>query len=157
MASAVRRTDASSRSAWTIRRAIAAEAISRPTPPATGDVDPLATRRRPAEAEHEAYRCRRIDASRTERRPTTTDAAEEQVGRHFRAVTRKPENVFDPGKEQHTGIVLGIALASYRDRDGDDRFWCCRATTSSSRAHGRHTAQGNRATRSRSSTSTKAR
>lgn len=29
---------------------------------------------------------------------------------------------FDPEKEQHTGVVLGIALASYRARDGDDRF-----------------------------------
>jgi lipoprotein-releasing system permease protein len=30
--------------------------------------------------------------------------------------------VFDPGKEQHTGVVLGIALASFRTRDGTDRF-----------------------------------
>jgi lipoprotein-releasing system permease protein len=26
----------------------------------------------------------------------------------------QPENVFDPAREQHTGIVLGIAMASYR-------------------------------------------
>jgi lipoprotein-releasing system permease protein len=29
---------------------------------------------------------------------------------------------FDPAKEQHTGVVLGFALASYRMRDGSDRF-----------------------------------
>ncbi|HEX3869910.1 MAG TPA: ABC transporter permease [Pirellulales bacterium] len=30
--------------------------------------------------------------------------------------------VFDPMREQHTGVVLGIALATYRDQSGDDRF-----------------------------------
>ncbi len=30
--------------------------------------------------------------------------------------------VFDPAKEQHTGVVIGFALASYRMRDGSDRF-----------------------------------
>jgi lipoprotein-releasing system permease protein len=30
--------------------------------------------------------------------------------------------VFDPAKEQHTGVVPGFALASYRMRDGSDRF-----------------------------------
>ena len=29
---------------------------------------------------------------------------------------------FDPAKEQHTGAVIGIAMASYRGRDGADRF-----------------------------------
>lgn len=29
---------------------------------------------------------------------------------------------FDPEVEQHTGVVLGIALASFRDQAGDDRF-----------------------------------
>ena len=29
---------------------------------------------------------------------------------------------FDPAKEQHTGVVLGIALASFRTHDGIDRF-----------------------------------
>jgi lipoprotein-releasing system permease protein len=29
---------------------------------------------------------------------------------------------FDPAKEQHTGAVLGIALASYRTHEGEDRF-----------------------------------
>ncbi|HEX3659412.1 MAG TPA: FtsX-like permease family protein [Pirellulales bacterium] len=30
--------------------------------------------------------------------------------------------VFDPLKEQHTGLVMGIALATYRDHGGNDRF-----------------------------------
>lgn len=29
---------------------------------------------------------------------------------------------FDPGTEQHSGVVLGIALSSYRDRSGAERF-----------------------------------
>ncbi len=29
---------------------------------------------------------------------------------------------FDPLKEQFTGVILGIALASFRDKDGADRF-----------------------------------
>jgi lipoprotein-releasing system permease protein len=32
------------------------------------------------------------------------------------------EKVFDPAKEQHDGIVLGIALASWRDHDAEDHF-----------------------------------
>jgi lipoprotein-releasing system permease protein len=37
-------------------------------------------------------------------------------------VFQQVDDVFDPAKEQHTGIVLGIALASFRGRDGEDRF-----------------------------------
>jgi lipoprotein-releasing system permease protein len=32
------------------------------------------------------------------------------------------EKVFDPAKEQHTGVVLGIALTCYRDHEGEDHF-----------------------------------
>ncbi|MHB1034780.1 MAG: ABC transporter permease [Pirellulales bacterium] len=32
------------------------------------------------------------------------------------------ERVFDPAHEQHTGLVLGIALASVRTHDGQERF-----------------------------------
>ena len=38
------------------------------------------------------------------------------------ARSRPPENIFDPGQEQHTGAVLGIALAAFRDHQGRDRF-----------------------------------
>lgn len=30
--------------------------------------------------------------------------------------------VFDPSKEQYTGCVMGIALSSHRDKDGEDHF-----------------------------------
>ncbi|MBI3837855.1 MAG: ABC transporter permease [Planctomycetia bacterium] len=33
-----------------------------------------------------------------------------------------PEEEFDPSREQWTGIVMGIALASFRGHDGADRF-----------------------------------
>ncbi len=35
---------------------------------------------------------------------------------------RSQGETFDPTKEQHTGAVLGIALGSFRDHDGNDRF-----------------------------------
>lgn len=38
------------------------------------------------------------------------------------AAARPKEDVFDPRTEQHTGLILGIALASYRGADGKDRF-----------------------------------
>ena len=39
---------------------------------------------------------------------------------------RKPENVrvFDPRKEQHTGLIMGISLASIRKVDGEEKFFC---------------------------------
>ncbi len=39
---------------------------------------------------------------------------------------RKPENVhvFDPRKEQHTGMIMGISLASIRKGDGEEKFFC---------------------------------
>lgn len=44
----------------------------------------------------------------------TADAAE---GRTLDELER-----FDPAEEQHPGLVLGIALSSYVDRDGDEQF-----------------------------------
>lgn len=32
------------------------------------------------------------------------------------------ERRFDPAAEQHTGVVLGIAMTSYRDKTGEDKF-----------------------------------
>jgi lipoprotein-releasing system permease protein len=37
-------------------------------------------------------------------------------------VAKTQADIFDPLKQQHTGIVLGMALATYRDRSGADRF-----------------------------------
>lgn len=34
----------------------------------------------------------------------------------------EPEPVFDPAKEQHTGVVLGIALSSFHSNDNEERF-----------------------------------
>jgi len=34
----------------------------------------------------------------------------------------RPENVFDPAKDQHSGAVLGMAIASFRSKDGRDNF-----------------------------------
>ena len=35
---------------------------------------------------------------------------------------QKQEDAFDPGKEQHTGAILGIAMASFRTHKGEDHF-----------------------------------
>jgi lipoprotein-releasing system permease protein len=39
-----------------------------------------------------------------------------------RALDTADSQTFDPQKDQHTGIVMGIALAAFRGRDGEDRF-----------------------------------
>lgn len=42
---------------------------------------------------------------------------------------QEPENVFDPAKEQYTGIILGIAIGSVRQRDKDGKvldYFLCR-------------------------------
>jgi lipoprotein-releasing system permease protein len=36
--------------------------------------------------------------------------------------THEPAKVFDPAQRQHTGLVLGINLSSYRTEDNDERF-----------------------------------
>lgn len=38
------------------------------------------------------------------------------------AAAGTPANTFDPSREQHAGLVLGIALGSFRTSDGEDRF-----------------------------------
>jgi lipoprotein-releasing system permease protein len=57
-------------------------------------------------------------------RPAPTHVADDEPSPSadpFR-IHQHVEDVFDAAKEQHTGIVLGIALASFRGRDGEDRF-----------------------------------
>ncbi len=49
--------------------------------------------------------------------PANTPAADPFAGH------QPPENVFDPEKQQHTGIVLGIAEASFRTSKGEDMFY----------------------------------
>jgi lipoprotein-releasing system permease protein len=38
------------------------------------------------------------------------------------ATPKSEANVFNPLSEQHTGLILGIALSSYRDQDNRERF-----------------------------------
>ena len=59
----------------------------------------------------------RIRRPRSPRPSPMPASAPERVRRR-----RAEEKVFDPAKEQHAGVVLGIALASYRDHEGDDHF-----------------------------------
>jgi len=40
----------------------------------------------------------------------------------FAAQAKTAGQTFDPAKQQHTGVVLGIALASYQDRAGQEQF-----------------------------------
>jgi lipoprotein-releasing system permease protein len=59
---------------------------------------------------------------------TTTEPAAETAttisgpSNPFATAAPSGEAKFDPAKQQHTGVVLGFALASYRMRDGSDRF-----------------------------------
>jgi lipoprotein-releasing system permease protein len=38
------------------------------------------------------------------------------------ATHRPTQNAFDPAKQQNTGVILGIGLTSFRNRDGDEQF-----------------------------------
>jgi len=49
-------------------------------------------------------------------------AAATQVKDPFAARGSQDQNVFDPAKQQNTGVILGIALGSYRTKEGEDRF-----------------------------------
>ena len=40
----------------------------------------------------------------------------------FAARQAKEEDAFDPEKEQHTGVILGIAMAGFRNVQGEDHF-----------------------------------
>jgi lipoprotein-releasing system permease protein len=40
----------------------------------------------------------------------------------FATRAKETDEVFDPMRETHTGLVLGIALSSFHDQEGDERF-----------------------------------
>jgi len=62
-------------------------------------------------------------ASHTEDEPTASSSLNDPFARRDPFASSNPqEKVFDPRKEQHTGLIMGIALASYRSNDGKDRF-----------------------------------
>jgi lipoprotein-releasing system permease protein len=73
-------------------------------------------------AEYQAFE-RRHERLKSEK---VSEAEDARPAYHnpFAAVkaTQPPEEIFDPAKEQHPGIVLGIALASFRDKQGKDQF-----------------------------------
>jgi len=51
--------------------------------------------------------------------PAVDPAAGDPFAKHQ---AQDPQSVYDPSREQLTGVVLGIGLASYRDHEGRDRF-----------------------------------
>ena len=55
-------------------------------------------------------------------RATDPGAAPMPVAARDAFAARAEANQFDKAKEQHAGIVLGFALASMRDHEGNDRF-----------------------------------
>jgi lipoprotein-releasing system permease protein len=75
----------------------------------------------PESVEHEGWVYRRIEpaaAQQAESRPLTSD---EQPENPF-AAHADAKHRFDPARDTYTGIVMGIALGSFRARDGSDRF-----------------------------------
>jgi len=87
--------------------------------------DDLGAPRRPQLA-HAGWEHRRAWARFDKARRAAASQPNEDAGKDpFAAAASKKqqdENLFDPMREQHTGIVLGIALAAYRTADGEDRF-----------------------------------
>jgi lipoprotein-releasing system permease protein len=50
------------------------------------------------------------------------DASPADVADPFSGRARSPEPVFNPAKQQHTGAVLGIVMASFRRPSGEESF-----------------------------------
>ncbi len=84
-----------------------------------------------AAAERQEIEKRRADIERAEQaergeEDSQASVAAEDVKRpvnRFSAAEPAEGTDFDPAVEQSTGVVLGIALASYRYHDGSDRFY----------------------------------
>ena len=73
-------------------------------------------------AEYQAFE-RRLEERKRQRTPTLEES-EPAYHDPFAAAQAEqpPEDEFDPATETHAGIVLGIALASFRDTEGTDQF-----------------------------------
>ncbi len=73
----------------------------------------------PEEVEYEGYQYRRIAKvePKEAEAPVETKKAVNPFTQHA-----PPTHEFDPAKETYTGLVMGIALASYRAHDGGERF-----------------------------------
>ncbi len=73
-------------------------------------------------AEYEAFERRMAKRTRTKSDAESLATAKPSYHDPFAAATQPAETVFDPAEEQHPGIVMGIALASFRDTAGKDQF-----------------------------------
>jgi lipoprotein-releasing system permease protein len=84
----------------------------------------------PPEPEGESEANAREDSNRTVRlaeaseETTNLDESNSGVSGPLQSADpfKPPADVFDPATEQHTGLVLGVALSNYRDEDGKERF-----------------------------------
>lgn len=109
---------------WKYRRMKArfeAETRSQVAPPQAAPTTPVDPGEPPPEEfDHEGWTYRRVGpvASKSEESQVPDD---EKIENPF-AKHAGPKHVFDPANESHTGIVMGIALASFRARDGSERF-----------------------------------
>lgn len=74
-------------------------------------------------AGRQAFRAR-LDAPPTETPTVENPAAVPDVFQPppHAGQPKREEEEFNPAEQQHAGVVLGIALASYRDHDGADHF-----------------------------------
>lgn len=74
--------------------------------------------RRRAMARYQEMQRRLRDAEKNATKGGAKPAADDP----FAQAGRSEENVFDPAKQQHPGVILGIGLASFRNHEGHDRF-----------------------------------
>jgi lipoprotein-releasing system permease protein len=63
------------------------------------------------------------DHQATSEEPAADQATQPTADNPFaKNIEQEAASTYDPAKEQLTGVVLGIGLASYRDHEGQDRF-----------------------------------
>jgi lipoprotein-releasing system permease protein len=94
------------------------EAGGQPVRPVDHQVDAVLAATAPADAPAKEGDAKEDDASKTGD-AKAADAARKDP---FRAARPEEGRTMDPAKEQFTGIVPGIGLASFRDSTGTDRF-----------------------------------
>ncbi len=77
----------------------------------------------PEEVVHEGFVYRRIEKADAESGEPVDKAGEDaEKPVNLFATHGPPAHQFDPARETHTGVVMGIALASFPGRDGSLRF-----------------------------------
>ncbi|MFO0191033.1 MAG: FtsX-like permease family protein [Planctomycetia bacterium] len=94
------------------------EAGGQPVRPVDHQVDAVLAATAPADAPAKEGDAKEADASKAGD-AKAADAARKDP---FRAARPEEGRIMDPAKEQFTGIVPGIGLASFRDSTGVDRF-----------------------------------